>query len=110
MGLDELRDSEPEAYLVRRSAASLIAMLAGLRRVRSCVIRMSIALLSLVIFVYSAGAQDNSVLTYHGDAGRSGNFVVPALTWEKARSVKLDRAFDAQVAAHLYAQPLYWHA
>jgi hypothetical protein len=71
---------------------------------------MSIALLALVIFVYSAGAQDNSVLTYHGDAGRSGNFVVPALTWEKARSVKLDRAFDAHVAGHLYAQPLYWHA
>ena len=55
--------------------------------------RMSIALLSLVISVYSAGAQDNSVLTYHGDAGRSGNFVVPALTWEKARSLNLDRAF-----------------
>jgi len=72
--------------------------------------RMSIALLSLVISVCSAGAQDNSVLTYHGDAGRSGNFVVPALTWEKARSVNLDRAFDAHVAGHLYAQPLYWHA
>jgi PQQ enzyme repeat len=110
MGLDELRDSEPErAYLARRWAALLIAMLSGLHRVRSLVIRMSIALLSLLIFVYSAGAQDNSVLTYHGDAARSGNFVVPALTWEKARSVKLDRAFDARVAGHLYAQPLYWH-
>jgi hypothetical protein len=70
--------------------------------------RMSIALLSLVISVYSAGAQDNSILTYHGDAARSGDFVVPALTWEKARSVNLDRAFDAHIAGHLYAQPLYW--
>ena len=33
---------------------------------------MSIVLLSLLISVYSASAQDNSVLTYHGDAGRSG--------------------------------------
>ena len=72
--------------------------------------RMSIALLSLVISVYSAGAQDNSVLTYHGDAARSGNFAALALTWEKARSLNLDRAFDARVAGHLYAQPLYWHA
>ena len=61
--------------------------------------RMSIALLSLVISVYSAGAQDNSVLTYHGDAARSGNFAALALTWEKARSLNLDRAFDARVAA-----------
>jgi hypothetical protein len=80
MGLDGLHESEPEgAYLVRRSATILISMLWGLHRAQPRVIRTSIALLSLVIFVYSAGAQDNSVLTYHGDAGRSGNFVVPAL-------------------------------
>ena len=85
-------------------------MLSDLHRARPRVIRMSIALLSLVIFVYSAVAQDNSVLTYHGDAGRSGNFIVPALTWEKARSVNLDRSFNARVAGHLYAQPLYWRA
>jgi outer membrane protein assembly factor BamB len=54
-------------------------------------------------------AQDSSVLTYHGDDSRSGNFVVPALSWENARSVHLDRMFDARVAGALYAQPLYWH-
>lgn len=57
-----------------------------------------------------ANAQQQSVLTYHGDESRTGNFVVPALTFDKARSVHPDRAFDAQVDGHLYAQPLYWHA
>ena len=77
-------------------------------------IRTSIPLfagvLALAISLENAGAQQNSILTYHGDAGRSGNFVAPALTWEKARSVHLDPSFDARVAGHLYAQPLYWHA
>jgi hypothetical protein len=49
-----------------------------------------------------------SVLTWHGDAGRSGNFVVPALSWQSAASVAPDGAFDARVDGHLYAQPLYW--
>ena len=67
-------------------------------------------MLALAISVETAAAQQNSILTYHGDVSRSGNFVVPALTWEKARSVHLDPSFDARVAGHLYAQPLYWHA
>ena len=66
-------------------------------------------MLTLAISLESAGAQQSSVLTYHGDASRSGNFVVPVLTWEKARSVHLDPSFEARVAGHLYAQPLYWH-
>jgi hypothetical protein len=49
-------------------------------------------------------------LTYHGDNGRSGHYVVPALSWEKARSLQLDRPFNARVAGALYAQPLYWRA
>ena len=53
-------------------------------------------------------AQDRSVLTFHGDESRSGHFVVPALSFEKARSLVLDRSFDAKVAGPLYAQPLLW--
>ena len=63
---------------------------------------------ALPISTQCAIAQDNSVLTYHGDDSRSGHFVVPALSWEKARSVRLDRTFEARVAGPLYAQPLYW--
>jgi len=56
-----------------------------------------------------AKAQPTDVLTYHGDPNRSGNFVVPRLTADNARSTHLDQTFDARVAGHLYAQPLYWH-
>ena len=63
---------------------------------------------ALAISPIPAITEENSVLTYHGDNSRSGNFVVPALSWEKARSVHLDRMFDARVAGPLYAQPLYW--
>jgi len=37
-------------------------------------------------------------------------FVVPGLTWEKARSLRSDRGFNAAVSGHVYAQPLYWRA
>jgi outer membrane protein assembly factor BamB len=52
-------------------------------------------------------AQDN-VLGYHGGADRSGHFVVPGLTWERARSLHLDEAFRARIVGNVYAQPLYW--
>jgi outer membrane protein assembly factor BamB len=49
-----------------------------------------------------------SVLGYHGSSDRSGNFTIPALNWERARSLHLDPGFHPQFAGHLYAQPLYW--
>jgi len=49
-----------------------------------------------------------SVLAYHGSADRSGNFIVPSLTWERARNIHLDPGFHPRFAGHLYAQPLYW--
>src|SRR5260370_41783375 len=55
-------------------------------------------------------AQPASVPTYHGHSDRSGNFVDPGLTWEKARSLRSDRGFNAAVSGHVYAQPLYWRA
>jgi outer membrane protein assembly factor BamB len=64
----------------------------------------------IVCSLEGAEAQQNAVLTYHGDQSRSGHFVVPGLTWDRAHSAHLDQAFDARVAGHLYAQPLYWHA
>jgi hypothetical protein len=55
-----------------------------------------------------AAAQDQSILTYHGDVGRDGAFVVPGLTWERARTLRLDPGFQASFPGHVYAQPLYW--
>jgi hypothetical protein len=63
---------------------------------------------ALALSPKSARAQDSSVLTYHGDNSRSGQYIVPALSWEKARSLQVDRALNARVAGSVYAQPLYW--
>ena len=57
-----------------------------------------------------AGAEERGVLTYHNDAARSGHYVVPGLTWEKARALRPDTGFAARVDGHLYAQPLVWRA
>jgi hypothetical protein len=51
-----------------------------------------------------------SALTYHGGADRSGNFVVPSLTWERAGNIHLDPSFHPRFSGHVYAQPLYWQA
>jgi hypothetical protein len=80
-------------------------------RMRRLVRTALVLLVSMIAFALStqrATAQDQSVLTYHGDARRSGNFIIPALTWDKARSLQLDHTFDARVVGHVYAQPLYW--
>lgn len=58
----------------------------------------------------NAIAEEHGVLTYHNDAARSGNYVVPGLTWDKARALHLDTNFAAHVDGHLYAQPLIWRA
>src|SRR5579872_782053 len=72
--------------------------------------------LGLVVLALATGAPalaqssaGDSVLTYHAHSDRSGNFVVPELTWQRARSLHLDEAFHARISGHLYAQPLYWH-
>jgi hypothetical protein len=51
--------------------------------------------LSGVMYSHQVAAQEHSILTYHGDARRSGNFVVPSLTWQKARSLHLDQTFKS---------------
>ncbi len=58
----------------------------------------------------AAAAEPSSVLTYHALPDRSGSFVVPSLSWQRARSLQLDQGFHAQFPGHVYAQPLYWHA
>jgi hypothetical protein len=45
-------------------------------------------LFSFALSPLSPLAQDDSVLTYHGDGSRSGQYVVPAPSREKARSVQ----------------------
>jgi hypothetical protein len=56
----------------------------------------------------SGTAADESVITYHGAADRSGLYVAPGLTWAKATTVRLDAGFHATVDGAIYGQPLYW--
>jgi outer membrane protein assembly factor BamB len=65
----------------------------------------------LVAAIHCLGPQPlgaQTVATYHGNAGRSGNFTMPAFTWEAARLLRLDPNFAPRFPGHLYAQPLYW--
>src|SRR6266480_4158638 len=72
--------------------------------------RISSLLIALIVMCspFQARSQQGSVLSYHGSPDRSGNFIVPGLTWERARSLHLDEKFHARVSGHVYAQPLYW--
>nr|WP_277398499.1 hypothetical protein [Burkholderia sp. Ac-20353] len=54
------------------------------------------------------GQAGDSVTDYHGAADRSGQYVVPGLTWQSASRLHRDRDFDGRVNGHVYAQPLYW--
>jgi outer membrane protein assembly factor BamB len=74
--------------------------------------RISSLLIALIAMCapIQAHSQQDSVLTYHGNPDHSGNFVVPGLSWERARSLHMDEKFRARVSGHVYAQPLYWRA
>ena len=57
---------------------------------------------------FGSAAADESVVTYHGAADRSGLYVTPTLTWTTAATVRLDAGFHATVDGKVYSQPLYW--
>ena len=63
---------------------------------------------------YAAGTSESNpsaaqeVLEHHQNAARTGLFVAPSLTWERARNVHRDPNFRADVSGPVYAQPLYW--
>ncbi|MDN0077013.1 hypothetical protein QU481_19400 [Crenobacter sp. SG2303] len=46
---------------------------------------------------------------YHHTDDRSGQYVVPGLTWQSASHLQREASFDGRVEGHIYAQPLYWH-
>jgi outer membrane protein assembly factor BamB len=72
----------------------------------------AIFVLALVLAGIGAAraADDESILTYHAAPDRSGNFVVPTLTAERARGLRPDAGFQGKISGHLYAQPLFWRA
>jgi hypothetical protein len=73
---------------------------------------MRITLLAGALAVTLAGSglahADSSVLTYHGTLDRAGRYVVPGLTYERARGLHLDASFHSPYRGYVYAQPLLW--
>lgn len=69
--------------------------------------------LSILATAWDASARGDDVSqgsTYHADAGRSGNFTAPGLTWAAASTLHRVQNFGGRLVGHLYAQPLYWRA
>lgn len=65
--------------------------------------------LIVVALLCAASAHaDQSVLTYHNALDRAGSYVVPDLTYERARGLRLDSSFHAAFQGKVYAQPLLW--
>src|SRR5690242_12951482 len=53
------------------------------------------ALLAFAPAASRAAGPTREVLSYHGDDARSGDFVIPALTFDRARGVHPDSGFHA---------------
>ncbi len=65
-------------------------------------------LVALALLSVASAHADPSVLTYHGALDRAGRYVVPGLTYERARGLRLDPSFHAAFHGKVYAQPLLW--
>jgi hypothetical protein len=65
------------------------------------------ALAATLVASVSAAA-DSTILTYHGALDRSGRYVMPGLTYERARGLRPDLTFNAAYRGEVYAQPLLW--
>ena len=77
---------------------------------REAIMRNALLACALAVApVLSASAEaDQSVLTYHGSLDRAGRYVVPGLSYERARGLHLDASFRATFRGEVYAQPLFW--
>ena len=64
--------------------------------------------LAVTLAASSAAHGDSSILTYHGSLDRAGHYVMPGLTYERARGLRLDPSFNAVYHGEVHAQPLLW--
>jgi outer membrane protein assembly factor BamB len=72
--------------------------------------RFTLFACALAVTLAASGSAhaDSSVLTYHGTPDRAGRYVMPGLTYERARGLHLDASFHATYRGAVYAQPLLW--
>jgi hypothetical protein len=61
------------------------------------------ALIAALEVTISSGAEParKSILGYHADPARSGNFIVQSLTWDRTTFLRLDANFHARVSGHV---------
>jgi outer membrane protein assembly factor BamB len=71
-------------------------------------IPLLVGALVVTLAACSSADADSSILTYHGSLDRAGNYVMPGLTYERARGLHLDASFSATFPGQVYAQPLLW--
>jgi hypothetical protein len=62
------------------ATGSFSVMIIRMRRLVRTALALLAATVAVALSTQGATPQDKSVLTYHGDARRSGNFVISALT------------------------------
>lgn len=89
----------------RRSEPGLLT---GWRAAR--MLRVFVLLLTCASFAAARAETTDAVTGYHRSADRSGQYIVPGLTWQSAARLHRDTGFDGRVEGHVYAQPLYWRA
>lgn len=62
---------------------------------------------ALLLASAAHGSADSlSVTTFHGNPARSGNYVVPDLTWANAAAIRLLPGWSGTVQGPVHAQPL----
>lgn len=71
------------------------------------------ALIAIAAVLLAGGgpalADGLTVTDFHGNPARSGNYVVPALTWANAATVHPLPGWSGAVQGPVHAQPLYYH-
>jgi len=70
---------------------------------------VAVAVAVCVTMLWCAAAPAQSILGYHGSPTRSGVYIVPHLTYDRAKGLHLDTSFDGRIQGRVYAQPLFWH-
>ena len=65
-------------------------------------------LLAVALLPAVSAHAGQSVLTYHDALDRAGSYIVPGLTYERARGLRLDASFHAAFQGKVHAQPVLW--
>jgi PQQ enzyme repeat len=96
----QLKPNSKIPELLRIALAALVAV----------ALSMGVALQVAHAAADSTEGRAQAVLTYHGASSRSGLYVVPGLTWQRARGTHRDPAFDGHIDGNVYTQPLFWQS